>query len=939
MKPIKLELSAFGPYKGKVEIDFEKIGSQGIFLITGDTGSGKTTIFDGICFALFGTASGSRREINSFRSDFSSDDVPTYVHFSFLHKGIIYNIERIPKYYRKKKRGDGKTLVSGDANLTYLNEVITGDKNVTDKCVEILGMNVNQFRQIVMVAQGEFMELLHAKTKDRAEILRHIFDTGVYKAISDKLKDRYLEKKREYEDSKVSINSYLGSIIWNEELDMESGVTFLMECLEKQNNNDKILEEDLENSRKKLAVELSSLIKDISEGQLLQKSIIDLQKEKENLFLLLLKKNDIQDKNDKLLKSREIWDKVIQVQNLYEDRIKKYEQAKRELSNHQIKYKDLCVQYDNIFKEYQENDKLKEKILELKEQQKIYQEKLSLLDDINTLEKEIELKQLSLNYFVFSEKKEKAIKFQKLHELDNSIQKLKNELAKKNDEYFLLHQRYLDDYHLFLSAQAGMLASSLEDGVACPVCGSLEHPKKATYTGNVLSREELDSELAKSEELKKELDEFVNRIYNLENEITIVKHDLDGVNEEELLNDIRGMESQFEGRSFSKSLEDRTSLEKELSVMEASVTDKKKNIEHLNKDEINSIIDKIIQDIKEFSITIEQIQKKYDEIGKEKISLESAIQVMNKEIVSLESEVASKKQEYEECYRALGYQSKEDYLEFLLSKDEMNEIIEEVRLYQDQLLNVKSHIKALEEFIKDKKNVDLDKKELEKESVSSKIDEIDLSLKDVHSRLVHNIDLFDKIRKCSASIQKQERELMLYKDLSDTANGNIVGQNKLEFEQFVQASYFDRVIESANQRFSYMTDHRFQLMRKDEATRISDKLGLEIEVLDYYTGKKRDIKSLSGGESFKAALSLALGMSDTIQMYSGGVVVDAMFIDEGFGSLDATSLDAAMNAIMMISEGNKMIGIISHVAELQSRIDKKIVVKKSNVGSSVSVIV
>ena len=318
--------------------------------------------------------------------------------------------------------------------------------------------------------------------------------------------------------------------------------------------------------------------------------------------------------------------------------------------------------------------------------------------------------------------------------------------------------------------------------------------------------------------------------------------------------------------------------------------------------------------------------------------MESIIQVIKKESLSLKDEVADKKKDYEESYKVLEYQSKDDYLKIIFSKEEMNDISEEIKVYQDQLLNVKSHIEALKKFISDKKSVDLNKKELEKEKVFSKIDEINLSRKKIHSRLVHNMDLFNKIKNFLVNIQKQEHDLMLYKDLSDTANGNITGQNKLEFEQFVQASYFDRVIESANQRFSYMTDHRFQLMRKEEATRISDKLGLEIEVLDYYTGKKRDIKTLSGGESFKAALSLALGMSDTIQMYSGGVVVDAMFIDEGFGSLDASSLDAAMNAIMMLGEGNKMIGIISHVAELQSRIDKKIVVKKSNVGSSVSVI-
>ena len=222
MKPIKLVMSAFGPYKDKVIVDFEKLGSDGIFLITGDTGSGKTTIFDALSFALFGEASGSRRENSSFRSDFASSDVNTYVELEFVHKDIVYKVERSPKYSRKKKKGDGFTSVGGEATLEFLDEVISGDKNVTDKCVEILGMNSKQFKQIVMVAQGEFMELLFAKTKDRASIFRHIFDTGVYKSISDNLKNKYLSKKREYEDTEILIKGYInGMQLDNEVLDIE----------------------------------------------------------------------------------------------------------------------------------------------------------------------------------------------------------------------------------------------------------------------------------------------------------------------------------------------------------------------------------------------------------------------------------------------------------------------------------------------------------------------------------------------------------------------------------------------------------------------------------------------------------------------------------------------------------------------------------------------
>ena len=938
MKPVKLVLSAFGPYRDKVEIDFEKLGSQGIFLITGDTGSGKTSIFDGMCFALFGAASGSRRETNSFRSDFASDDISTYVHFSFLHKGILYYIERIPKYFRKKKRGNGNTLVPGDASLTYLDTVITGEKNVTDKCIDILGINVNQFRQIVMIAQGEFMDLLLAKVKDRAEILRHIFDTSVYKAISDKLKDHYLEKKREFEDAKISVKGFLDSIVWNDDVNIENNISVVMEYLKNQNCEDQIIEDKLEKSKKKLDNELSNLIKDISEGTLLQKSINDLENEKNKLSLLLLKNDEIQVKEDKLFRSREIWDKVVPLQDLYDEKIKKYECVKSEINDNQKKYKKLCVQFDSVSHEYLELDLLREKVMKLKEQWKIYQEKLGILDDINRLESEIELKQLSLEYIDYSEKKEILLKFKKLHELNKKFEKSKKNLSKKNDEYFLENQKYLRDYHLFLSAQASFLAKSLIDGEPCPVCGSLEHPDKATYTDNVLSREELDSELAKCDFLKNELDGYVEKIHHLENEIMIVTRDIDGFDEASLLQNISDMESQF-GDNFSLPLEERASLEKELSVMEASIIEKKNSVVDLNRDDILFRINNIVQDIEKINTTIENTQKKYDVIDKEKIELESVVKIMKKECLSLKNELAGIKNEYEKSYRDLGYQNKDSYLAFILSRDEMNDLSEEVRLYQEELLTVKTHINALEEFVKDKKIVDLRKKNADKERISSEVDNVDLSLKEVHSRLMHNLDLFDKISQYIKNIEKIEHELVLYKDLSDTANGNIVGQNKLEFEQFVQASYFDQILNYANKRFSYMTDNRFCMVRKDEASKLSDKLGLELEVMDYYTGKRRDIRSLSGGESFKASLALALGMSDTIQMYAGGVVVDAMFIDEGFGSLDSESLESAMNAIMMLSKNDRIIGIVSHVSELKAMIDKKIVVSKGNMGSSVNIIV
>ena len=274
-----------------------------------------------------------------------------------------------------------------------------------------------------------------------------------------------------------------------------------------------------------------------------------------------------------------------------------------------------------------------------------------------------------------------------------------------------------------------------------------------------------------------------------------------------------------------------------------------------------------------------------------------------------------------------------------LDKDLYLEYIEEVNGYDNDIRELNSKIDTIKEIIKDKKRIDtsdLEKCKLEKNAELSKIE---LSLKNVHSRLNNNKIVYDKLCDVYKKVQNLEERLSLIEDLSNTANGNIKGKNKLEFEQYVQASYFDNVLVSANKRFSYMTDDRYLLARKVEASRLSDKLGLELEIIDNYTGKRREVTSLSGGESFKASLSLALGISDVIQSYAGGIVVETMFIDEGFGSLDSESLEASLNAIMMLNDNDRLIGIISHVSELKDRIDKKIVVKNGNNGSSVNAVV
>ena len=378
----------------------------------------------------------------------------------------------------------------------------------------------------------------------------------------------------------------------------------------------------------------------------------------------------------------------------------------------------------------------------------------------------------------------------------------------------------------------------------------------------------------------------------------------------------------------------------DISYIKASIDSKRKLINDGDTEE------KIKKQVKDINLEIDKINKyitsicdEYKEVSDKKVSISSVIEVLDREIGDLKNSRILKNDEYVGCYKELGYDTDDDYLKVKLDKDLYLEYIEEVNGYDNDIRELNSKIDTIKEIIKDKKRIDtsdLEKCKLEKNAELSKIE---LSLKNVHSRLNNNKIVYDKLCDVYKKVQNLEERLSLIEDLSNTANGNIKGKNKLEFEQYVQASYFDNVLVSANKRFSYMTDDRYLLARKVEASRLSDKLGLELEIIDNYTGKRREVTSLSGGESFKASLSLALGISDVIQSYAGGIVVETMFIDEGFGSLDSESLEASLNAIMMLNDNDRLIGIISHVSELKDRIDKKIVVKNGNNGSSVNAVV
>ena len=938
MKPISIKISAFGPYKDEVVIDFTKFDDNGIFLITGDTGSGKTTIFDAICFALFGTASGSNRDKSSFRSDFASDDVKTFVILKFIHKGIIYKIERNPSYIRKKKRGDGFTQVSGDATLTYLNEVITGDKNATDKCIEILGINAVQFKQISMIAQGEFLKLLLAKPSERASIFRKIFDTYIYKDISDTLKIKYLETKRKYEDVGISIDNLVDSVILNEDINRDDiNVLEFLNLVSKVICKDIDEEKKLEENKTNLANKIQNITSNIKNASLINDNFDKYETIINELKRELINQKDIDIKRELLVKNKNIKDKIIPI---YDEvlRIEKLIKTKScELAENIKLSKDVNSHYNEILDKYKNLDLERKKLDDLRLNLNEWERKLPIFLEIDELNKELDGKRNIYNLLKLQELNKISKKIEDNENLNNKYLQEKNMFILVKNEYNELSNKYNLLYNQFINCQAGIIAANLDEGCPCPVCGSLDHPQKATIDGDYITRDELDAEKEKLDICQKKLEDISSKVSILSKELelsnkSINEFDIDDVNKkiEICKNDIV--------LDVDVSKYKINDIEKDISYIKASIDSKISLIKDDNTEEfIKERIEKIKLEIKKKLKYIDDVNGNYDEISGRKTSIDSVIKVLEKEIEEFKKELEIKNKEYVDSYKKLGYGSEDDYLNIRLTDEKYAEYEDDVNCYDEKIKDLNSQLKALEEFIKDKKRIDISNLECDRDNKNVELSEIELSLKNIHSKINNNKIVYDKLNSVYKNVQSLEKELAIYEDLSNTANGNIKGKNKLEFEQYVQASYFDNVLKSANIRFSYMTDSRYLLARKIESLKISDKLGLELEVIDNYTGKRREITSLSGGESFKASLALALGMSDVIQSYSGGIVVETMFIDEGFGSLDSESLESAMNAIMMLSNNDRLIGIISHVNELKDRIDKKIIVKKSGCGSSVSV--
>ena len=921
MRPHKLTISAFGPYAGQTEIDFDKFGTQGLFLITGDTGAGKTTIFDAITYALFGEASGSSRDDSMFRSTYADPDVPTFVELQFEYGGKQYLVKRSPKQERPKARGTGYTTQNAEASLQIDDAApITSLKDVNAKLIEILGVNFSQYSQIAMIAQGQFRELLLADTKKRAEIFRSIFKTYGYLSLQKRLQEDANALYGEVQNKRRSAVQYVDGAVC---LENSEHAADLMAAKKKVQRNEMTIRE---------MIALISTI--LSEEQQKEKELKEEQQVLQNKIDGIQKQLDA----DKTYKqNKENHDKAVAEKERREKEekpslVRQLEEAK----SHQPEINQLTTDISVMSEKMSKYAELSQCVKDLEqnaediktnnaESEKTDTDHKQLLADIKGKERELgdinnqkpgeEAIKINARIEALGEESEKLTKLKE--DIDSCRKELgklpklqiKAKEAEKKREN--ASKQYEEKYHLFIAEQAGYLAEELKEGQPCPVCGSTLHPQLAQKAPEAPTKKELDSLKEGVDKLRelaeKDSMEYSNKISALKStKVILLPRIKELFADSEFDNADKKIESKQEAireenDRLTKTLETLNQLIKRKNTLDADLPNDRKNLEDL-------------------------AQKK-SKLEGDKIKFETNKKNLEEKCKNLKEELTYPSEE--EAKKALGEKKKKkEKLEgdITTAKGEVDD-------YDKKLAELTGTINQLAEQIKVVPSVNVEEATLQKETLENKKQqEVDPAILALNTNNTINEGIITNVNKTLEALSALEEEYSMKKTLSDTANGQLSGKERISLETYVQSAYFERIIQRANTRLMVMSNGQYELRRRTTYSG-SAQSGLELNALDHYNGTERDVRSLSGGEQFKASLSLALGLSDEIQESAGGIQLDTMFVDEGFGSLDESSLQQALKALNELTEGNRLIGIISHVADLK-KIDRQIIVTKDNMDYS-----
>lgn len=1085
MKPVRLRISAFGPYAGEMELDMTKLGESGLYLITGDTGAGKTTIFDAITFALYGEASGENREPVMLRSKYAEPSVPTEVELTFSCGDKIYTVRRNPEYERPAKRGGGTTLQRAEAELVFPDgRTVTRLKDVNQGVREILGLDRNQFSQIAMIAQGDFMKLILADTRERQAIFREIFKTGYYRTLQEKLREESGRLRSLCEGEKAGIAQYVDGIRWPEpekaagELPVEEVCALLEKVLEEDllaereaERRDAELGRELEQVKSLLgqAAELERLRnllareeekrraaaeelagcrerleretgRQAEQGEL-ERAAAALEAELPGYGRLEKLRLDISEAEDRLAAQRrqqeacrasargaqaflenlkgererlEHAGEQLERLNREKGQLEAEGKALGELNRDAAAWLEGRRNWRELEKTWTDGESRRQGFRlrqgELGTALADLEERIKALEGVNA--KKMEL----------SGQLERELQRQgELEALERELreqEKRREEYGKAREAYRAsageadrLGERYQAMNRAFLDGQAGILAETLEAGKPCPVCGSLEHPRRAVRRTETPSEAALNRAMESWEQARSRAEEASraagSRLGAMESGETALAArlekitgdgGLDGAGERvrrlgersaacqrELRTGILAAEQDMERRKSGEEERERLQLlqrdvqrqEEELAEQLAEV----KNKSERQRGQSELLLQKMagqraalgLAGEGDISRLQEEIRRRIqmaagqaEQLGQaiaEETARVSRREELSQRIPEAEGDLRRKEEALGACasgIAALESQKKELERQLLAAKAALR--FGEIGQARAELQRLRTVIAGMKDALERARNawdacrtslaecdgkiaqikgqlergaeVDGEKAEKAREALEAERTGLETRRKLLFSRREANGTALENIRRRSGRLEALEREWAMVQALSNTAGGNVSGREKIMLETYIQMTYFDRIIDRANTRFMIMSGGQYELKRRERAMNNQSQSGLELDVIDHYNGSERSVRTLSGGESFQASLSLALGLSDEIQSLAGGIRLESMFVDEGFGSLDESALEQAVQALAGLTEGNRLVGIISHVAELKERIDRQIVVTKERTGGS-----
>lgn len=905
MRPVYIRMSAFGPYAGIQELNMEELGAGGLYLITGDTGAGKTTIFDAITFALYGEASGDSREAGMLRSKYADPSVPTEVELTFIYGGKTYKVCRNPEYERPAKRGTGMTMQKAEAELIYPDgRVVTKPKDVTAAVTEIMGVNREQFCQIAMIAQGKFRDLIEKGTTERQKIFREIFRTAPYQQVQDILKGKYRALERECETLRESVKQYIQGILWNKDASEETPVEEVMELLTEQNKADQEIQaglfEELQQKEQVLQKIRSELERD-RERKKRQKLYLELQdrrKAQQEQITELQKR--YREEQGKEPERRRLADKISRLESLMPQYLRLEELRKNERES-----QDECAKL--AVRQRQHETKLAELKDKIREGKKAGEALAGAPEEYQKLLFESEKHQ---KYMERLQNLSKVIlQYEKLQQdllvKQREYQTVRDRVQKKESEYRVKNQAFLDE-------QAGILAQTLVEDQPCPVCGSIHHPAPAVQNPGAPSKDELEllqQELEQCRVREAEASRKAGELLgNVQSRAESIKREAEGL---ELTGTLEEMKHQLadlqkQGQTTEKQLQQEKGL--------ASEKVKQKDIWNRLLPEQEKALEKVTEELQQ--------------IRERQAALESKQKAAGEEIQRLTEVLPYPGQK----------EAQEKHIELVQKQNVMKRQLEQaekaVQTAEVEIAGTEGRLKELRQQLEEAVEADteaLRQKQAEIETEKAACEERG---KELHHRIQNNQSVLKNLQNRSKELVEKEKQYTMVRSLAVTALGNIPGKEKIMLETYVQMTYFDRIIARANTRLMVMTGGQYEMKRCRGSSNLRSQSGLELDVIDHYNGSERSIRTLSGGESFQASLSLALGLADEIQASAGGIRLDTMFVDEGFGSLDSESLEQAVQALAGLAESKRLVGIISHVDELKNRIDRQIVVKKERSGGS-----